>query len=93
MAGYGVPGHGSTGARGETGPTIRKRAGLNRYEAIRDDYVGVDFLAYDFDSGLAENNSLGLFGVDSDFGFGDDETVNAVGDSGGPTLSRARSLE
>ncbi len=86
MAGYGSPGHGSIGARGETGPTIRKRAGLNRYEAIRDDYVGVDFLAYDFDSGLAENNSLELFGVESDFGFGDDETVNAVGDSGGPTF-------
>ena len=86
LIGYGEPGHGSTGQdeRGDALPT--KRAGLNRYEAIRDDYLDVDFLVYDFDSGLPENNVLEMVGLESDLGFGDDEVCSANGDSGGPTF-------
>jgi hypothetical protein len=84
VAGYGAPGHGSTGQGEEARPT--KRAGLNRYEAVRDDYPSVDFLAYDFDSGLPANNALAWFGVESDLGFGADEVFAAIGDSGGPTF-------
>ena len=86
MSGYGAAGHGAAGMGPELGTTFQKRAGLNRYDAIRDDYPGVDFLAYDFDSGLPENNAFELFGVDSDLGFGVDETVHAIGDSGGPSF-------
>ena len=68
----------------EARPT--KRAGLNRCEAIRDDYAGVDFLAYDFDSGLPENNALAMIGFESDLGFGADEVFPAQGDSGGPSF-------
>ena len=63
-----------------------KRAGFNRYEAIRDDYVGVDFLAYNFDSGLPENNALAMLGFESDLGFGAHEVCTAMGDSGGPAF-------
>jgi hypothetical protein len=66
---------------GDLVPT--KRAARNRYEAIRNDQ-GVDFLAYDFDSGLPENNALAIFGEESDLGFGADEGFSATGDSGGP---------
>ena len=72
----------------EARPT--KRAGLNRYEAIRDDYAGVDFLAYDFDSGLPENNALAMTGFESDLGFGADEVFTAIGDSGGPNFIRGQ---
>jgi hypothetical protein len=86
LVGYGQPGHGATGydASGDARPT--KRAGLNRFDAIRDDYPSVDFLVYDFDSGLAENNSLALAGFESDLGFGADEVLLAGGDSGGPSF-------
>jgi hypothetical protein len=86
LIGYGAPGYGLTGqdAGGDVLPT--KRAGLNRYEAIRGDYPEVDFLTYDFDSGLPENNALEMVGLESDLGFGDDEVCSANGDSGGPTF-------
>jgi hypothetical protein len=86
LIGYGSPGHGSTGQdeNGDALPT--KRAGRNRYEDIRNDHPNVDFLVYDFDSGLPENNVLEIFGVESDLGFGDDEVNSASGDSGGPTF-------
>lgn len=86
LVGYGQPGHGATGqvSGGDAHPT--KRAGLNRFDAIRDDYPEVDFLIYDFDSGLPENNSLAVAGFDSDLGFGADEVLLASGDSGGPSF-------
>lgn len=86
MAGYGSPGHGATGdLLGSFEPPAR-RAGRNRYESIRDDYEGVDFLAYDFDSGLEENNTLAALDFPSDLGLGDGEANSASGDSGGPTF-------
>lgn len=86
LAGYGVPGHGAIGQNehGDLRPT--RRAARNRYDAIRGDYPGVDFLAYDFDSGRVENNALAIFGADSELGFGPDEALSASGDSGGPTF-------
>lgn len=84
--GYGRPGHGATGqAASDENPPV-KRAGLNRFDGVRDDFPGVDFLAYDFDSGLAENNSLALIDVPSDLGFGADEVFPAFGDSGSPSF-------
>jgi trypsin len=86
LAGYGRPGHGATGqAAAEENPHV-KRAGLNRFEAVRDDFPGVDFLAYDFDSGLEANNALALIDIESDLGFGADEVFPADGDSGGPSF-------
>lgn len=86
LAGFGRPGYGALGeADAEESPPV-KRAGLNRLDAIRDDFPGVDFLAYDFDSGLEENNALAQIGFDSDLGFGADEVFPAAGDSGGPAF-------
>lgn len=82
VVGYGDSGIGSVGVNVDL-PT-RKRAGLNRFEAIRDDIPGVDLLVYDFDSGFSENNSLAETGFLSDLGFGDNEVMIANGDSGGP---------
>ena len=86
LVGYGNPGHGPTGEEesGDVRPT--KRAGLNRYEAVRDDYPEVDFLVYDFDSGQPEHNTLEFAGFASDLGFGADEVLSASGDSGGPSF-------
>lgn len=41
-------------------------------------------LIFDFDSGSDENNSLAVWGFDSDVGLGDDEGGGGPGDSGGP---------
>ena len=79
IAGYGNAGHGSTGSVESMGV---QRAGLNRYDTAHD----LLFLAYDFDSGLPENDSLGLSGFESDLGFGVDEVMGANGDSGGPSF-------
>jgi hypothetical protein len=86
LVGYGNPGYGPTGEDefGDVRPT--KRAGLNRYEAVRNDDPEVDFLAYDFDSGQPENNALEVAGFASDLGFGADEVLSASGDSGGPSF-------
>jgi hypothetical protein len=69
LTGYGITGHGSTGEDFdlELFPTLR--AGLNRIEAD-DAMPGVSILVADFDSGLPENNSIELFGFESDLGFG-----------------------
>ena len=85
MVAYGQAGHGATGQDGMFDDQPTQRAGRNRYEAIRND-EGTDFLAYDFDSGLVENNALEQLGFDSDLGFGVDEVVSATGDSGGPAF-------
>jgi hypothetical protein len=87
VVGYGVTGHGLSGAS-QFSP--QKRAGLNRFEALGEDIDSELFppgvvLVSDFDSGLQENNSLfATFGVASDLGFADDEVAHALGDSGGP---------
>jgi hypothetical protein len=86
LTGYGMPGYGPTGADGafDTRPT--KRAGLNRYEDDIGPIPEVDFLVYDFDSGLEENNALEQTGFYSDLGFDADEVFHASGDSGAPAV-------
>ena len=86
FVGYGDTGHGSTGVIPGFDATPTKRAGLNRIDAVRDDLPGVEFLASDFDSGLAANNALAIVGFESDLGFGADEVSSASGDSGGPVF-------
>ena len=91
-----VVGYGFTGT-GELGASIhldKKLAGLNRYEALGvsiegERFVpltGDDMLVYDFDSGLAGNNTLAAMGLDSNLGFGPDEVKSTDGDSGGPVF-------
>lgn len=80
LTGYGATGHGATGIDEAASSVIVKRAGLNRYDAVRDESV----LAYDFDSGQDEHNALAIFGFTSDLGFGVDEALSAHGDSGAP---------
>lgn len=84
LVGFGPAGHGSTGEDRNFDPFPVKRAGLNRYEAVFQEQENVDFLVYDFDSGLNKHNSLALTGFTSDLGFSDDEVFSAHGDSGGP---------
>jgi hypothetical protein len=83
LTGYGNAGHGATGEDFDLKIFPTLRAGLNRIEAD-DEMGGVSILVADFDSGLPENNSIELFGVPSDLGFGADEVGLAGGDSGGP---------
>ena len=85
LVAYGTPGHGATGSDDALDDQPTQRAGRNRYEAIRND-EGVDFLTYDFDSGLEMNNALQMLEFDSDLGFGVDEVVSATGDSGAPSF-------
>jgi hypothetical protein len=85
LAAYGQAGYGAVGADASFDDRPTRRAGRNRYEAIRND-EGTDFLAYDFDSGAEANNSLTLLGFDSDLGFGADEVFSAHGDSGAPSF-------
>jgi hypothetical protein len=83
LAGYGETGHGATGMRSDLDAVPTKRAGMNRIEALEEDF-GIEYLAADFDSGLAANNTYALAGRESDLGFGSDEVGLASGDSGGP---------
>ena len=83
LTGYGLPGYGATGEDEAFDLRPTKRAGLNRYEAIGDDFPVVGYLVYDFDSGSENNNSLG---IGSTLGFGADEVILAHGDSGAPTF-------
>jgi hypothetical protein len=95
LVGYGIMGHGSTGA---IESAHMKRAGLNRFEALGEDidlrHIGTDerllpgvIIVTDFDSGLDANNTLWLDqGITSDLGFGADEAFGALGDSGGPVF-------
>jgi hypothetical protein len=84
ITGFGLAGHGSTGEdrNFDAAPTLR--AGLNRIEALDDEFRGAPFLVADFDSGLPANNTLELLGTASDLGFGSDEVGFTNGDSGGP---------
>jgi hypothetical protein len=66
ITGFGQAGHGSTGedVNFDAAPTLR--AGLNRIEALDDEFRGAPFLVADFDSGLPANNTLALLDVPSD---------------------------
>ena len=86
IVGYGSPGHGSVGEDSMSDDRATKRAGMNRYEDVRDDIPDVEMLAYDFDSGREEHNAFRLTGLDSDLGFGEDEVLATHGDSGGPVF-------
>ena len=87
VAGYGLAGHGPTGMAPFLDQVPTKRAGLNRYDvAIDDVFPGAEVLGYDFDSGLPENNAFAFNDVPSDLGFGADEVLLALGDSGGPVF-------
>ncbi|MEX2140759.1 MAG: trypsin-like serine protease [Pirellulales bacterium] len=95
LVGYGHTGHGATGV---TDKSTVKRAGLNRIDALGEDVdlreIGLEvrlpagsFLATDFDSGLAANNTFQThMQIESDLGFGEDEVSSASGDSGGPVF-------
>ncbi|MEX2141203.1 MAG: trypsin-like serine protease [Pirellulales bacterium] len=82
IAGYGKTGHGATGVNDAASSVTAKRAGLNRYDSVRDEV----YLAYDFDSGQEQHNALGIIGFASDLGFGIEEASAAAGDSGGPVF-------
>ena len=82
IAGYGDTGYGATGVDVAASVPPKKRAGLNRYEGIRDGSI----LVYDFDSGQQQNNALAMIGLESDLGFGLEEASSAFGDSGGPVF-------
>jgi hypothetical protein len=89
VAGHGAIGSGNIGGR----PLVDDQflhAGMNRIEVRGEDIPDVyesapgDLLVFDFDSGQAANNVLGLLGRQSDLGFGADEVGVYFGDSGGP---------
>jgi hypothetical protein len=94
FAGYGLTGHGGSGAVEDLQTFMR--AGLNRIEATNE---GIDLslvptppnlgpmLVTDFDNGLAANNALlAHLSIASDLGFGPDEVIPTQGDSGGPVF-------
>ncbi len=86
MVGYGIAGNGETGA---TLPFGTKRSGENRFEATSDQLdstVAPDGLVYDFDSGLAADDTLGLLLGIHDLGVGVNEACASHGDSGGPNF-------
>jgi secreted trypsin-like serine protease len=74
MIGYGRQGTGFTG--GEPGVFGVRRQGQNEVDEI----VGNNLLLFDFDNGLAAQNSLGGLGL------GTSEVMLYRGDSGGPAL-------
>jgi hypothetical protein len=89
VAGHGAIGSGDIGGR----PLVFDQflhAGMNRIDVRGEDIPDVyeaapgDMLVFDFDSGQAANNVLGLLGSQSDLGFGADEVGVYIGDSGGP---------
>lgn len=97
--GTGAFGTGSTGVG--TSPEFfddQRRTGQNRYDALGEIINGIipslepippgTQLAYDFDSGLPENDAFGLvFGEQyADLGLGVNEVNSALGDSGSPTF-------
>jgi len=93
-SGYGDTGDGWTGATFWDGA---KRAGLNLYDTTGEDTMARfaswgawpvqpgAYLAYDFDSGLPDNDAFGYVGL-PELGYGPDEVNSAPGDSGGPTF-------
>jgi secreted trypsin-like serine protease len=92
ISGYGGTGSGEVGIVPDADAAPTKRAGLNRYETLRDGppFPGLDLLVYDFDSGEPERNALMSLGVTSDLGLGANEVIAASGDSGGPVFLDGR---
>ena len=90
-SGYGMTGHGNTGATTWDG---LKRAGLNLYDTTAENGLALfgyyplqpgAYLSYDFDNGVAANDAYGLVGIPH-LGYGANEVSSAGGDSGGPTF-------
>ncbi len=93
-----------TGANGDdlSIPRGTKRAGQNKYEVLfeqisQDLVIGEgqlpglppgSLLVYDFDSGMAQNDTFGLYlgSAFNDTGLGSDEVLQRGGDSGGPSF-------
>ena len=84
LTGYGATGFGDSGIYEDASEAFVKRAGLNRLETYFDSRE-VE-LGYDFDNGFAAQNSLTLLNAESDLGFGNDEAMTAVRDSGAPAF-------
>lgn len=95
IVGYGLYGTGSSGQTTIYGPP--KLIGYNRYEALQDIFDGQRYpvgtvlpgsvLVSDFDSGLPQNDALGVVFNINDLGLGSPFEANAaLGDSGGPTF-------
>ena len=94
--GYGVMATGEQGEFGEDESMVLRR-GQNRYEALGELYNEEDGepesyiqpgkqLLYDYDSGRAENDALGIeYGL-VDLGLGAQEIGSSGGDSGGPAF-------
>jgi len=92
--GYGTKGTGNGGEVADDNPT--KRTGQNRYDALGEIFNNAGQfntpvlpgtqLAYDFDSGNANNDAFGReFGI-NDLGLGANEVGASGGDSGGPSF-------
>ena len=84
LVGYGATGYGDTGIDGIPTEASLKRAGLNRIESLFD-HREVE-IGFDFDSGDPAHNVLSFVGEVSDLGFGADEVLSSMGDSGGPVF-------
>jgi hypothetical protein len=88
-SGFGISGHGSTGANGSLYPFGTKRAVLNRWESdttLWGAANGQNQLGSDFDSGSSGNDGYGFFFGIPNLGFGNEEGHIASGDSGGPAF-------
>jgi Ca2+-binding RTX toxin-like protein len=89
--GYGVGGTGLTGENNNDSSSI-KRQGKNRYDSFsqvfnenpESNIIPYTQLAYDFDSGLPENDAFGIEYNISDLGLGIEEVGISSGDSGSP---------
>jgi hypothetical protein len=93
LVGYGYGGQGGTPNNADSGI---KRRGQNRYEMLG---VGLkapfgtstsDVLVYDFDSGQAANDTLGVYFGLYNNGLGSAEASSTFGDSGGPSFINGR---
>jgi hypothetical protein len=87
VAGWGRSGYGATGSEDGTAGILR--AGQNRLDPASFPIPGNPY-AFDFDSGLAENDALCLWFGACDAGIGESEVMPAPGDSGGPSLYEGR---
>ncbi|MFG6448513.1 trypsin-like serine protease [Roseateles sp. BYS180W] len=86
--GWGAFGSGAVGdANSKSGTDLIK--GKNRWEMTGEQFRAggaSDLLYYDFDNGLAANDSFGLVYGLTDLGLGKDEVLAGGGDSGGPSF-------
>ncbi len=84
--GYGQSGQGQVDT--VSFPAGTKRDGQNLYELYWNNKE--DIILYDFDNGLAANDTFDLIAGLVDLGLGNLEVLTAPGDSGGPTLVNGR---